>query len=143
MRNVLFVCVHNSARSQMAQAFVNRLGAGVWQAESAGLSLGSGGLNPQVVVVMAEKGYDLSGHYPKSLESVLSGGCRFDLTVTVCDESQAEACPYVPGARQHWGFPDPASFKGTPGEILEAVRKVRDEIEIRVRQWLAEEGLKG
>jgi arsenate reductase len=137
-KNVLFVCIHNSARSQMAEAFLNQLAAHEFKAESAGLEPGK--LNPVVVEAMREAGIDISKHPTKSVASMIERGPYFDYVVTVCDETSAERCPVFPGAttRLHWPFADPSSFIGTPEERLAATRLVRDEIRSRIERWSAE-----
>jgi arsenate reductase len=133
---VLFICVHNSARSQMAEAFLNEFGSDRFTAESAGLEPGV--LNPLAVKAMAEIGIDISARTTRSAFDLLRQGKWYGWVITVCDESQAESCPIFPGAGQrlHWSFPDPAAFKGTDEEKLEQVRQVRDRIAAKVREWL-------
>jgi len=133
---VLFVCVHNAARSQMAEAFLNKHGGNRYRAESAGLEPGT--LNPFVVEVMKEVGIDISDHPTRSVFDLFRGGGLFHTVITVCDETQAERCPVFPGVhrRLHWGFPDPASFTGSREEKLEQTRRVRDQIEKRIREWI-------
>jgi arsenate reductase len=133
---VLFICVHNSARSQMAEAFLNEFGSERFVAESAGLEPGI--LNPLVVKAMAEIGIDISAKTTRSAFDLLRQGKWYGWVITVCDESQAEACPIFPGAgqRRHWGFPDPAAFTGSEDEKLEQVRYLRDRIAARVKAWL-------
>ena len=113
---VLFICVHNSARSQMAEAFLNQFGADRFEAESAGLEPGV--LNPLVVKAMAEVGIDISAKATRSAFDLLRQGKWYGWVITVCDESQAEGCPIFPGVsrRQHWSFPDPAAFTGSEDE---------------------------
>ena len=134
-RKVLFVCIHNSARSQMAEAFLNQLGGDRFEAESAGLEPGK--LNPTVVAAMHEVGIDLSGRPTKSVSSMIARGPCFDYIITVCDEASAERCPAFPGPGQrlHWLFPDPSSFTGTPGERLAGTRQVRDAIHAKIESW--------
>jgi len=135
---VLFVCIHNSARSQMAEAFLNHFGEGRFAAESAGLEPGR--LNPRMVAVMREIGFDISKNSTRSVSEVLKGGKQFDYVVTVCDEASAERCPVFPGPgrRLHWGFADPSSLTGTEEEKLRRTREIRDEISARVKSWVAE-----
>jgi arsenate reductase len=138
MTSVLFVCIHNSARSQMAEAFLNRIGAGRFTAESAGIEPGR--LNPVVVEAMREKGIDISGNATKSVAGMLTAKRSFDYVITVCDETSAERCPTFPGGktiRLHWGFPDPSAFHGSPEEKLARTRSVRDEIERKIQGWCA------
>ncbi len=134
--NALFVCIHNSARSQMAEAFANLHGKGDIVAESAGLEAGT--LNPYVVEVMKERGIDISGNATKSVFDFYKAGKKYHYVITVCDETSGEQCPIFPGVneRLHWSFDDPSSFKGTQEEILARTRKVRDKIEHRVLEWI-------
>lgn len=131
----LFVCIHNSARSQMAEAFARaRLGDRI-DVMSAGLERGS--LNPIVVTVMRERGFDLSANTAKSLDDIGWRSREFAHVITVCDETSAQACPAVPttGGRLHWNFADPSGFGGSEEERLEQTRRVRDEIERAVDAW--------
>jgi arsenate reductase len=137
---VLFICVHNSARSQIAEAFLNRLGGEFFAAESAGLEPGA--LNPLAVRALAEKGIDIAGRPTRGAFDLLRRGELFGWVITVCDESQAAGCPVFPGIarREHWSFPDPAAFAGSEDEKMEQVRRLRDRIEARVRDWLRAQG---
>ena len=130
---VLFLCTHNSARSQMAEAFLNRLGAGRFQAFSAGTE--ARGLHPLAIQAMAEVGIDISLQVSKTLERF--AGERFDLLVTVCDEAN-EACPYFPNAleRRHWSFPDPSAALGDDAARFAAFVAVRDAIRDRIEREL-------
>lgn len=134
---VLFVCIHNSARSQMAEAFVNERYGDRLRAYSAGLEAGK--LNPTVVEAMGELGIDISRNHTKSVNDPEIRARGYDYVVTVCDESSAEACPIVPalGDRLHWSFPDPSAFGGTPNERLARTREVRDAIAERIDAWCA------
>ena len=138
MKRVLFLCVHNSARSQMAEAFLKKHGGSAFQAESAGLEPGR--LNPYVVRAMSEIGIDISGNPVKSVFDLASSGAGFDCVVTVCSPEAAERCPVFPGAAEklHWPFADPSSFEGSDEEIMTRVRAVRDGIEEAVRRFAAE-----
>ncbi len=136
---ILFVCIHNSARSVIAEAFVNHLVGDRLEAQSAGIEPGK--LNPLVAQAMSEIGIDVSGHQPLSVADVLASGQTFDYAVTVCDETSAERCPVFPGStkRLHMGFPDPSSLSGTPEEKLEATRRIRDQIKVDIeRQFCAQ-----
>ena len=137
-KKVLFVCIHNSARSQMAEAFLNQLCGDEFHAQSAGIEPGK--LNPLVVEAMREIGADISGNQTKSVAGMLQSQQSFAYVITVCDETSAERCPVFPGktTRLHWGFPDPSSFQGTPEEKLSFTRKVRDAIKAKVEQWCVE-----
>lgn len=135
-KKVLFICVHNSARSQMAESFLNHLADNRFEAYSAGLEPGA--LNPIVVEVMDEVGIDISRNKTKGINEFLGNGQSFDYVITVCDEASAQKCPTFPGrARKlHWSFPDPASFTGTHAEKLNKVRVIRDQIRTKIEEWL-------
>lgn len=136
--SILFVCIHNSARSQMAEAFLNHYDGKSLIAESAGLEPGK--LNPNVVKVMAEVGIDISHKGTQEVFDLFKKGRLFQAVITVCDEASAEGCPIFPGVvrRMGWSFPDPSGFKGTEEEILENTRKVRDEIKEAVLTFIDE-----
>ena len=133
---VLFVCIHNSARSQMAEAFLKQKGGDKFEVESAGLEPGN--LNPVVVEAMQEIGIDISKNKTKSAFELYKQGRLYDYVITVCDEANAEKCPIFPGRakRLHWGFKDPSSFQGTKEEKLKGTRAVRDEIEQKIETWI-------
>ena len=133
---VLFVGVHNSARSQMAEAFLHQLAENEFQAESAGIEPGM--LNPIVVEVMKEVNIDLSNNLTKSVSDVFKEGRSYNFIITVCDKANNEHCPtFQVIARQiNWSFKDPASFTGTHEEILAETRFVRDEIKTRVENFV-------
>jgi arsenate reductase len=135
-KKILFVCIHNSARSQMAEVFLNQLAGDEFEVESAGLEPGK--LNPLVVKVMQEVGIDISGNKTKSVFDFYKQGKLYDYVITVCDESQSEQCPVFPGVAKklHWGFSDPSSFSGTDQEKLKKTRKVRNEIKACLEDWL-------
>ncbi|MDD5613775.1 MAG: arsenate reductase ArsC [Candidatus Omnitrophica bacterium] len=135
-KRVLFVCVHNSARSQMAEAFLKQLAGDRFEVESAGLEPGD--LNPVVVEAMQEAGVDISQNKTKSVFDFYKQGKRYDYVITVCDESQSGACPVFPGNHEkiHWSFSDPSGFQGTAEERLKMARIVRDEIKQKIRFWL-------
>ena len=137
-KKVLFVCIHNSARSQMAEAFLNDACPDQFHAQSAGIEPGK--LNSIVVQVMAELGIDIAQNKTKAVSDFLERGDHFHYVITVCDETSAERCPVFPGVttRLHWGFPDPSSFTGTPEEKLARTRAVRDSIKTRVDAWCHE-----
>lgn len=138
--NVLFICIHNSARSQMAEAWLNRLCGDFFAAESAGLEPGT--LNPIVVEAMQEVGIDISKKKTQAVSDVLKSGRLFSHVITVCDETSAERCPLFPGVakRLHWGFPDPSVLTGTHDEKLAGVRKIRNEIRAKIEAWCEEVG---
>jgi arsenate reductase len=135
-KNVLFVCIHNSARSQMAEAFLNQICGDEFEAHSAGIEPGK--LNPTVVEAMKEVGLDISGNKTKSVSEFLKSNKLFSHVITVCDEASAERCPIFPGVttRLHWSFPDPSAFQGA--EKLAQTREVRDAIKEKIEQWCAE-----
>ena len=134
-QNVLFICVHNSARSQMAEAFVNEICGDQFVAESAGLEPGT--MNLIVVEVMREVGIDLSQKKTRAVFDVWKTGRLFQYVVTVCSEAEAKGCPIFPGVttKLHWPFPDPSAVTGTPEEKLSKVRKIRDQIRAQVVKW--------
>ena len=131
---VLFICLHNSARSQMAEAFLNKFAGNKFEAKSAGIEPGI--LNPVVVEVMKEIGIDISDNKTKSVKQF--AGEQFDYVITVCDAASGERCPFSPGnvKRLHWEFDDPSSFTGGYDEKLAKTRKVRDEIKAKIEDWL-------
>lgn len=140
---ILFVCIHNSARSVMAEAFVNHLCGDQYEAQSAGIEPGT--LNPLVVKVMAEIGIDVSGHQPRAVAEVIESGQQFAYAITVCDETSAERCPISPGQteRLHWGFADPSALGGAPEAKLAATRAIRDQIRNRIERELCEDQIFG
>ncbi len=134
---VLFVCIHNSARSQMAEAFLNRLGGDRFEAESAGFEPGT--LNPIVVEALNEIGIDISRNKTKSVFDLYKQGRIYQYVVTVCDESNSERCPIFPGLvrqRMNWSFQDPSSFTGSPAERLAQTRVVRDQIKTKIEDFV-------
>ncbi len=133
-KQVLFVCTHNSARSQMAEALLNTFHGDHYEAWSAGTEPSE--VNPYAVKVMAEIGIDISIHRSKNVEEFVSR--PFDYVVTVCDHAN-ESCPSFPGGKEriHKGFEDPATAVGDDAEKLGAFRRTRDEI----RRWLAEKSV--
>ena len=133
---VLFVCIHNSARSQMAEAFLNKLGADRFEAQSAGLEPGK--LNPVVIEAMKDAGIDISGNKTKSVFDFLKRGEHFSYVITVCDETNGERCPLFPGAskRIHWGFPDPSSLTGSAEKKLKSTIEIRDTIKNKIEEFI-------
>lgn len=134
---VLFICRQNSARSQIAEAFLQYLAGDRYEAFSAGLEPGA--LNPLAVEVMKEAGIDISQQRAKSVFDLFRRGELFAYVITVCDEKTAEQCPVFPGItnRLHWSFQDPASLTGSPAEKLERMRGIRDRIRERVSAFIA------
>ena len=139
---VLFVCIHNSARSQMAEAFLSRLAGDRFEAESAGLDPGE--LNPLVVEAMAEVGIDISMNRTKSVFGLYKEGRLYKYVVPVCDEA-AQTCPIFPGfcTTLHWSFEDPSAFTGSHEEKLAKTRRLRDQIRKRVEEFIEEEQRRG
>ena len=137
-KRVIFICIHNSARSQMAEAFLKQICGHNFEVESAGLEPGK--LNPIVVEAMKEVGIDISGNPTKAVWDFVKAGKTFSYVITVCDETSAERCPIFPGmtTRLHWSFPDPSGFPGTLEQKLVKTREVRDTIKQRVEEWCAE-----
>jgi len=133
---VLFICVHNSARSQMAEAFLNTLAGERFYAESAGFEPGI--LNPYVIEVMKEVGIDISNNKIDSVFDFYKEGRNYRYVIAVCDASKAEKCPIFPGLtnRLNWSFPNPADIKGTEEEIISATRIVRDHIKVEVEKFI-------
>lgn len=140
MTKVLFLCVHNSARSQMAEAFLKKYAPDRFEGESAGLEPGK--LNPYVLRAMAEAGIDISKNQTKSAFELYRAGRAFQVVVTVCSKEAAERCPVYPGLveRHHWPFDDPSAMKGSDDEIMAGVRRVRDQIEAAVKEFIAKHG---
>jgi len=137
-KRVLFICVDNSARSQMAEAWLNKICGEYFEAQSAGLEPGA--LNPLAVQVMAEAGIDISKKKTQAVFDVFKSGQLFAYVITVCDETSAEKCPIFPGpaTRLHWSFPDPSEVQGSETAKLEQVRLIRDEIRAKIAQWCEE-----
>jgi len=137
-KKVLFVCIHNSARSQMAEAFLNLLAGDRFEAESAGLEPGS--LNPLAVEVMKEIGINISGNRTKGVFEFIQAGKLFHYVITVCDETSGNSCPIFPGyaKRLHWSFPDPSALEGTHEEKLKKTREIRDQIRANIEAWIKE-----
>ena len=137
-KKVLFVCIHNSARSQMAEAFLSQRCGNEFEADSAGLEPGT--LNPIVVEAMREIGIDISGNKTKAVADFIDSQASFAYVITVCDEASAERCPIFPGVttRLHWGFPDPSAAAGGREEKLTQTRVIRDAIRKQVQTWCAE-----
>ena len=133
---VLFLCTHNSARSQMAEAFLRKYAGDHFEVYSAGFEPGE--INPYTRRVMAEVGFDLAGQHSKALADFL-GKVHFAYLITVCDRAN-ELCPIFPGmgARLHWSFADPSAVTGSEAEKLAKFRQVRDEIKAQILAWLSD-----
>jgi arsenate reductase len=132
---VLFLCTGNSARSQMAEAFLRRSAGDRFEVYSAGLE--PKGIHPYTRQVLAEVGIDISDQTSKDLSQFL-GRVHFGYLITVCSNAEAR-CPVFPGVsvRLHWPFDDPAAVEGSEAERLACFRRVRDEIKARIEAWLA------
>ena len=139
-QRILFLCTGNSARSQMAEAFLRKYGGEHFEAHSAGLE--PKGLNPLTVKVMSEVGVDVSNQESKGVDTYL-GKKHFQYLITVCDDADKNCPTAWPGVntRMHWSFQDPARIEGTEEEKLAKFREVRDLIENRIKAWLAEQNI--
>lgn len=137
-KRALFICVHNSARSQMAEAFLKQIAGDKFEVESAGLEPGK--VNPIVIEAMKEIGIDISANKAKSVLGFIEQDKKFDYVITVCDESLGEKCPVFPGQgiKLHWSFEDPVSKEEPAEEKLIKTRIVRDQIKKKITEWLDE-----
>jgi len=144
-KDALFICVHNSARSQMAEEYVRLLSGGKITVESAGFKPTE--INPLVIEAMKEEGIDLSGKKTQSVFELFKQGMTYRFVITVCDASEGGQCPIFPGMthRLHLPFPDPSKLSGTPEEKLAKVREIRDAIKALMRDFVDWEkaGVKG
>ena len=131
---VLFLCTHNSARSQMAEGLLRTMAGDRFEVQSAGTEKTA--VHPLAIRVMAEHGIDISGHSSKVYDGLIAAS--WDSVITVCDDAN-ERCPVFPGAieRLHWSFDDPSRATGDEQARLVVFRRVRDEIEARLVEWLA------
>lgn len=137
VKKVLFVCIHNSARSQMAEAFLKKFGGEEFEAYSAGIEPST--LNPYVVKVLKEdEGIDISQNKTKSAMDFVRQGKLFYHVVTVCDESTAQQCPIFPGVRERimMSFDDPSTFGGSEDEIMDRVRVVKEKIKAEILHFI-------
>ena len=132
-KRVLFLCTHNSCRSQMAEALVNRYLGRDFEAFSAGTLPTQP--HPLAVRVLAELGIDIAAASAKHIDEFQGQG--FDFVITLCDDA-AQACPFFPGGGRtaHIGFDDPSTFQGTADEVRQAFRRVRDDIKTQVFAYL-------
>jgi len=137
-KNVLFICVHNSARSQMAAALLNQICGEFFQAQSAGLEPGT--LNPLAVEALQEIGIDISRARTQSVFDVSKSGQLFAYVITVCSESKSKGCPVFASVTQrlHWSFPDPSQFTGTHEEKMARTREVLEQIRARIEAFCQE-----
>ena len=133
-RRVLFVCIHNSARSQMAEGMLRAWAGDRFEVASGGTE--ARGIRPEAIAVMGELGIDISGHSSKTIERFM--GQPWDFLIPVCEEA-CEACPYVPGAKTvlRWSFDDPAAAEGSEETRLAEFRRVRDELATQVHAFIA------
>ncbi|QEN08614.1 arsenate reductase ArsC [Oceanispirochaeta crateris] len=133
---VLFICVHNSARSQIAEEYLRKYGGDLFETESAGLEPGT--LNPYVIEALKQDGIDIFGKKTKSVKDLFKEGKRYNYVITVCSRSIEDKCPVFPGAlvRLNWPFPDPERFHGESSEIQEQVNELRDIIRQMVEQFV-------
>ncbi len=133
---ILFLCIHNSARSQMAEAYLKKYGKDLFIAESAGLEPGT--LNPLAIEVMKEDGIDISQNPTKDVFDLYKKGNRFDFVVTVCDKEASERCPVFPGLNEkiNWSFDDPSKFMGSYADRLAATRILRNRIKEAVINFI-------
>ena len=137
--NVLFLCTHNSARSVIAEAIMNKLARGKMKAYSAG-SQPSGKINPHAITLLKTLGYDVSGFRSKSWgEFAEPDAPALDFVFTVCDDAAGETCPVWPGQPMtaHWGIPDPSLVKGTEAEIAAAFNDTHRMLGMRIGTFLA------
>lgn len=133
---VLFVCVHNAARSQMAEALLRQLGGDQFEVESAGFEPRP--VDPLAVEAMRRIGIDISQAHAKEVFPLYRAGRQYAFVIAVCDEATGERCPIFPGVTQRlqWSFPDPSTFEGTETERLAQVEALRDEIKARIAAWI-------
>jgi arsenate reductase len=136
-KRVLFLCTGNSARSQMAEVFLRKYASDKFEVHSAGLA--PKGVNPYTIKVMEEAGFDLSGQRSKGVSEYL-GKVLFHYLITVCDDAEKNCPSTWPGVNQrlHWSFEDPAAFEGSEAETLAKFREIRDQIDLRIQDWLKE-----
>jgi arsenate reductase (thioredoxin) len=138
MIKVLFLCIHNSARSQMAEAYLKKFGGDNFFTESAGLEAGK--LNPLAIEVMKEDGIDISKNKTNDVFEFFKQGRMYQYVITVCDEASAAKCPIFPGVNKkiNWSFTDPSALTGTHEEKLALTREVRNKIKAAVQNFITE-----
>lgn len=136
MKNILVLCTGNSCRSQIAEGYLRKFAGNKANVYSAGIE--THGVNPKAIAIMAEDGVDISAHTSNNVNEYID--VNFDLVLTVCDNAQ-ENCPYFPtkAKKLHHNFPDPAKAAGTPAEVMDEFRRVRDMIREYCRQLVADE----
>lgn len=135
-KKVLFVCIHNSARSQMAEELLRKLASDKFDVESAGIEPGK--VNPLAIEVLMHRGIDIKGKITQSVEDVIRKKIDYDYVITVCDETSAERCPIIPGAKKrlHWSFDDPSSFQGQWDDQVVKTMEICCKIENKIKEWL-------
>lgn len=134
---VIFICIHNSARSQMAEAYLKHLAGDKYETYSAGLEPGK--LNQTVVKAMNLEGIDISNNETNSVNEFIDGHIKFDYVITVCDETSAEKCPVFPGQvnRLHWDFRDPSGIAGNADDKLKETIIIRDAIKEKIKLFIS------
>ena len=139
-KKILFICVHNSFRSQIAEAWLNQICGEEFEAQSGGLEPGV--VDPLAIEAMREVGIDISEKRTRKVFDIWKSGVAFAYVITVCSEAErkARACPIFPGVTVmlSWPYPDPSTFKGSEAARLEQTRLVRDAIKARIEKWCAE-----
>ena len=142
-QKVLFICVHNSARSQMAAALTNKICGDFFEAQSAGLEPGA--LNPLAIEALQELEIDISRNKTQAVFDVWKSGRIFQFVITVCSEAEARGCPIFAGVttRLHWPFDDPGKFTGTHEERMARTRRVRDQIQAKIELFCQEQCVAG
>ena len=135
---VLFLCIHNSARSQMAEAYLKHFGRDKFHVESAGLEAGK--LNPLAVEVMMEEGIDISNNETNDVFDFFNEGRKYNYVITVCDAGNSDKCPIFPGINKkiNWNFTDPSSLQGEKEEKIIITRDVRNKIKAEVLNFIKE-----
>jgi arsenate reductase len=137
---VLFICVHNSARSQIAEEYLRKFAADRFEVESAGLEPGV--INPLVIEVLKEEEIDITGKKTNSVFEFYQEGRRYHYVITVCSKEASERCPVFPGVgpikRLHWPFDDPSKVTGTHEEKLKTIRAIRDQIKQKILEFIQE-----
>ncbi len=134
MYKVLIICTHNSARSQMAEAYLQQMGAGSFQVLSAGFEPGP--INPDVIKVLQEDGIDISFKSSQKVFDLFQQGRIFDFVITICKQGE-DRCPIFPGMTQrlHMPFPDPAEVSGEQEHRLQIIRNIRDGIKEKMQEF--------
>ena len=140
MKRVLFLCTHNSARSQMAEGLLRSMAGDRFEAHSAGTEMSR--VHPLAIASMREVGVDISGQHSKSLDDFVAQS--FETVITVCDHA-AETCPVFPNAKRriHWSFEDPSGARGTEQERLDKFHEIRDKITAHLQTFIDEEDRRG